>query len=347
MIAERLPTDRGKTFQMNVSQSDPLLNAVTLVPCKASASLLPNNLSTSGNYLVYAHGTQVHLLKDKHTSLLSGSPTIFKSSVQEDDNISFCRFGRLASGAVLVVLTTSGLVHIYDEEGRAISFTRPVNSQAYQGIATDGESKIYIGCVDGSILVYTLNGNKLSLLQTLSEHKDAICDLTSSSNHDHSILVRKPSSRLCSSDQKGNIVVWDIGSSSGARKLHLFPGEGSACNTLAISSPLGVAGYASGHLRIYDIERGEIQAEITAHTRAINAIDIHPTEGLVVSTSEDTVVNLFTLPTSAHNNHIEPVMSTSINNAMICGVQFCGDNKALIAVVAYDSPHIRILRWKV
>ena len=48
-----------------------------------------------------------------------------------------------------------------------------------------------------------------------------------------------------------------------------------------------VAGYASGHLRVFSASSGKIGAEVTAHARTINAVDVASEKGLV-STVVDT-----------------------------------------------------------
>jgi WD40 repeat protein len=51
--------------------------------------------------------------------------------------------------------------------------------------------------------------------------------------------------------------------------------------SLAIGYGFLAAGYASGHIRLFNLESKTLAVEITAHSRAINAIDLHPTLPLV------------------------------------------------------------------
>ena len=53
------------------------------------------------------------------------------------------------------------------------------------------------------------------------------------------------------------------------------------CNSLAIWKDAVVAGFASGHLRVYSLSSGALGAEVTAHARAINAVDVANENGLV------------------------------------------------------------------
>ena len=41
-----------------------------------------------------------------------------------------------------------------------------------------------------------------------------------------------------------------------------------------------IGGYGSGHIRVFNYQDGSLVAEITAHARWINALDVNPT-GLV------------------------------------------------------------------
>ena len=50
---------------------------------------------------------------------------------------------------------------------------------------------------------------------------------------------------------------------------------------MAIWKDVIVGGFASGHLRVYNATSGAIGAEVTAHARAINAVDIAKDSGLV------------------------------------------------------------------
>ena len=49
-----------------------------------------------------------------------------------------------------------------------------------------------------------------------------------------------------------------------------------------------IGGYGSGHLRVFSTSHGDLCAEVTAHAKWINAIDIAKSSGMVSET--------FTLP---------------------------------------------------
>lgn len=44
-----------------------------------------------------------------------------------------------------------------------------------------------------------------------------------------------------------------------------------------------VGGYGSGHIRIFSVTTGKMAAEVAAHARWINSVDVSPDTGLVQS----------------------------------------------------------------
>lgn len=63
--------------------------------------------------------------------------------------------------------------------------------------------------------------------------------------------------------------------------LCIFLFLSSPCNSLGLWKDVLVAGYGSGHLRVFSASTGKLAAEATAHARTINAIDIATDNGLV------------------------------------------------------------------
>ena len=52
---------------------------------------------------------------------------------------------------------------------------------------------------------------------------------------------------------------------------------------------------ANGLMRIYDAKQGQILAEIQGHSRAINTIDVHPSQSKFITAGDDTYVNEWSL----------------------------------------------------
>ena len=62
--------------------------------------------------------------------------------------------------------------------------------------------------------------------------------------------------------------------------LHPETLASSPCSTMCVYNDYVVGGYGSGHIRVFNHQDGSLVAEITAHARWINALDVNPT-GLV------------------------------------------------------------------
>ena len=58
-------------------------------------------------------------------------------------------------------------------------------------------------------------------------------------------------------------------------------GRRYACTSVALWSDLIVAAFGSGHIRIFSSAKGSLLAEVTAHAKWINAIDVAPATGMV------------------------------------------------------------------
>jgi WD40 repeat protein len=50
------------------------------------------------------------------------------------------------------------------------------------------------------------------------------------------------------------------------------------CTSIAVRGDIAVAGYSSGHIRLFNVRTGKMVVEIDAHSRCINAIELHPSE---------------------------------------------------------------------
>jgi len=58
-----------------------------------------------------------------------------------------------------------------------------------------------------------------------------------------------------------------------------------ACTSVALWSDLIIGAFGSGHIRIFSSLKGSLLAEVTAHAKWINAIDIAPATGKVCTSA--------------------------------------------------------------
>jgi len=262
--------------------------AVNQVKCKVSASLLINNLSSSEGYLSYVHRSEVHLVKNAHASLIStekaGSLSA-KSAYAEKDPVSQAKLCKLSAlGDLLVVITSTGLVHLYDDSGQKLLHFHKLTSAKPQelflrGIGHDGLSTLVVGSGAGEVLVFSLAGKKLSLAKKLQAHAMPITDVD----------LNSKDALLAVSDELGGISLWDGKDSKDGSfsKLTEFKANGDPCWSLQLAQGFVIGAFASGHLRLYSLEKRALAVEIAAHTRQITALAVHPTLPLVAACSED------------------------------------------------------------
>ena len=76
---------------------------------------------------------------------------------------------------------------------------------------------------------------------------------------------------------------------------YIFPFSSYPCCSLALHDNMIVAGFGSGHLRVYHQQTGCLLCEADAHSRAVTSIDVATGSGSVLSGSEDTFIRVWQL----------------------------------------------------
>ena len=117
---------------------------------------------------------------------------------------------------------------------------------------------------------------------------------------------------------------------------------------------------------LFRINIKELMVEVAAHTRCINAIDIHAHQPLVVTVGEDTFVNVWSLPdfeskgssevrvaafgeghkcpsgAQTRSLQVSLLFSSCVKDQMLTGVQFLRDGTSNVACAAYDTETISV-----
>lgn len=122
-----------------------------------------------------------------------------------------------------------------------------------------------------------------------------------------------------------------------------FPGVGYPCTALGMKDSVVVAGFSSGHIRIFRSDIREMSIELCAHARIINAVCVHPTLSMFVSCGDDQFLNVWSLPSfrDVSSSAVELLSSERIPNRLLTGVAFFPDDK--IGVTSYDEDDLVIL----
>ena len=135
----------------------------------------------------------------------------------------------------------------------------------------------------------------------------------------------------------GSISLW-----SGSAKLHrdtiLQPAGPSMPTCFAVvgnqpgTSPLLVAGFSCGHIRVYSTERREIVAEIAAHARPISSLSASSVRPEVISSGEDSVLSIWNIT----EEKISLEFSELLENTLVVGAVFVGPADNTLAATAFD-----------
>lgn len=326
--------------------SSPNSSCVGVIKCRASVSLVPQNLSSSHKFVAYIHKNEVYLVEQKNITLGVEKSDSIKCTYAEKDpvtTVEYLHLSALTSNELLVITTLGGAVHIYEENGQKCLGSYKVDKKAptvkdqyFRGIASDGRDTLYVGVGTGEVYQLTVPAGssassafQLTLAGTLA---------VSSSSSDHGIsAVACVGTKVITGDDKGNVNFWE-----GSKCVKTINGVGSPVTVLRVGHGYAVGAFASGHLRYYSLSNNCLAIEITAHTRSISAVDIHKDKPLVVCASEDTFISVWTLP-SSKDAHVRHILTESPAAGLLAGVKFTAENQKFIVTTVYDSRALHLL----
>lgn len=199
-----------------------------------------------------------------------------------------------------------------------------------RGIAGIPDGFIAIGTSAGAVHVLGVpvrSGEEISLLDTLLTKEHPISSMAATSR------------ALVSGNDNGDIFVFDP--AGGFEMISRFAGNGVPVTSLCTRDDAVIAAYASGHMRVYRMSANEMSIEITAHTRSITALTLHPELQLVASCSEDQHLHVWSCPDfTSVSKDMDLLYSGYVENRKLTGVAFMADEK--IGVVAYDEDDITV-----
>lgn len=319
------------------------LEKVQQVLAKASASYLYNNLSFSGTHFAFVHQNEVHVTLD--TSTTKKGATNMKIGAKENSQMTQVKWVN-SNKAVpsttknYLVVTTHSHFQVYDQDCSKSVFsfslpatdTIPGKTKYARGISTaqiQNKTFLLIGTSPGSILCFEFLQGKskecCTFTQTLKAHAFPVCDIVADSTN----------SIWASGDANGNVILWNNFENKAS-----FTGVGFPCTSLAIRGSYLLCAYGNGIISVINTKTATKVADIAAHSRFINAIDLHPTLNVFASVSDDTTLHLWEINPETYE--VLLLRSTTVKDSLLCGVQFCGENYHNVATAAYDSALINV-----
>ncbi|KAM7416488.1 hypothetical protein PAMA_018511 [Pampus argenteus] len=323
------------------------------IQIKNSASALYNNLGVLRiaprrlTYFTVVHANVVNMvsaswdgLNYSHRQLQSKEPNVATST----SLIMQAAFCVLPSRDLLVVTSQKG-IQMYESDGsimvywHALDVPETPTAQAVfaRGISAVWENYICVGVSSGAILVFDIpsKGSNITLSEVLKEHNDSITDMASECSGSQECIAD-----LVSTDDSGNLCVWKSGEEF--QLLSKIPGFDMTCSSVKLWKGTVVAGYGTGQIRFYEAVTGILHAEVNAHARWINSLDIAPFSGLLLSAAEDSLVRVWHLTVTPETNSLEVahLHNECVTDTQICGAKFCDGDGFAFAVTGYDLSEI-------
>jgi WD40 repeat protein len=137
----------------------------------------------------------------------------------------------------------------------------------------------------------------------------------------------------------GDVFVFD--STDEYKLLGQYKGSGFTCTCLGIKGDIIIAGYITGHIKLFNANDIEVFIEITAHIRMITGMDVHPNENIFITCSEDHYVQVWALPIRLTSSSIiNTIFTRKLENKLCTGIAFLSDGR--ICVSSYDDNELNI-----
>jgi WD40 repeat protein len=221
-----------------------------LPPEGGTPSLGPDLASSAdGATIAYASRSTV-VLVDAPGVGGGGRPRALK--LQEDGCVQQLRWVGPVCGAERLVAAAQSSVQVWSADGSllCLCWALPAPPPGLDGpvmaccvAAVAPAEAIYVGASSGDIFVFSGVGDSFSYKQTVRAHDRQVCALASNDAASPSVLV--------SGDATGEIRAWDAFSMSTTVSIR---GAGFAVTSLLLGEGTIVAGYETGHVRVFDLQ---------------------------------------------------------------------------------------------
>lgn len=312
------------------------------LPLPSSSAALYNNLS-----VLRQHGPSLSLLSAaaaglglSHRQLPAREPGLGVSTPLLTQ-AAWC----VLPSRVLLVLTSQKGIQMYEADGSVLVYWHaldvaehpPAQAVFARGIAAAGERFICVGTSSGPVLVFDIppKGTNVTVSEVLEQHGAAITDIAAEQG-------RAPDGAggLVSADDAGSLCVWSTGEEF--RLVSKVPACGCTCSSVALWHGTVAAGFGNGQIRLYEAASGRLRAQVNAHARWINALDLAPETGKLLSGAEDSFVHIWKLSRNPDTDDIEiqHCHAERVPDTQVCGARFCDPEGNSFAVTGYDLSEI-------
>jgi WD40 repeat protein len=148
---------------------------------------------------------------------------------------------------------------------------------------------------------------------------------------------------LAVGNSNGYVIVFEVNSQQEWKPIHnVAPRDEIPVTSIGIIQRSGLSnlyavGFANGSVKIINPEKGNVLAEISSHSRGLNALVCHPNKPVFASCSDDTFVNVFAISSEREDLiDVNLVLSSRVNDYQLVGLTFSGDNSNSLIAAPYD-----------
>uniref|UniRef100_A0A1B6EGE5 WD repeat-containing protein 54 beta-propeller domain-containing protein n=1 Tax=Clastoptera arizonana TaxID=38151 RepID=A0A1B6EGE5_9HEMI len=128
-------------------------------------------------------------------------------------------------------------------------------------------------------------------------------------------------------------------------KCQELPNYGSACTNVKFWQDYLIAGYGSGHIRLFYVNKNNevvinLLAEVVAHARWITALDIASQNGYILTVSEDSFIRIWAIEKHEKTTMVQKYF-TSLQDCFLTGGKFLNASGAEFCVSVYDNAMVQ------
>ena len=345
-LAEVPKSTKDRSVLVAIERAMFTRQAVLPIVVPGSAPLyLPSNLSSSSNsrlcyvnkstdVVVVYRGDITHTLKINFSVILQAKyiPSPRDSSI-------------------LVVSTCSG-VQFYSENGEYLVFFYP-SSQLLDSLSSSSSSggygvvpdycectcvassrdAVYVGTSLGPVLVFNLiSEEEISYNKYIDVGSSEKCHISAVACDDDEIF--------CGTE---NGAIHSVSASNCSNQGRIATGQGFSVLQLIAKNSMLIAGFADGHVRIYNSSSRDIVYEISAHSKMISGIAASFDQGYFATCSDDHYVRVWGLPNlNGPGKHIKLLQSERVDNRLLTGLALLPNGD--LCASSYDDDDIAVLK---
>jgi len=178
-------------------------------------------------------------------------------------------------------------------------------------------------------------GTSIGTIDVLREDGELACKIVTGMESPISALASSSRFIACGNDQ-GSVFAYstEMNEKGSFVSVMCLPGLGEPVTAICCRDTAVIAGFTTGHIRLYWAHLGSLALEITAHVRGITGLSLHHNNNYIASCSDDTFVNVWTLPDGVGVS-MDLAFQEKLENRMCTGIAWLPDGK--LCAASYDD----------